>query len=293
MPDGSLILTYTQHYWPMRKDVPAEWLNPLKVDPTKVWDMTSPARKYEACIIRSTDNGKAWSEPVRIMPDSNCWAFGRPVTAKDGSVLVPLIPQLPEPAQWCSAIVRSIDNGKTWSKPWNIADGPLGFNEVTLGVANNGDIVAIFRDTIAGPRRQFRQAISIDNGKTWSEPKLIDIWGKMPDMLTLPSGRMLLMVGSLDCMDGGLAFTGPPNSSYAGLFISDDNGKTWKRDVLMLAQDLKNLYPFDSPVMVLLKNGNILATSHTADRSYRDGPLFGWRDGLHCVINELAPTRKN
>lgn len=293
MSDGSLILTYTQHHWPMRKDVPADWLNPLKVNPLKVWDMSSPDRKCEAYIIHSVDHGRTWSEPVRIMPENNCWAFGRPVNAKDGSVLVPLIPQLPDPIQWCSAVTRSCDNGKTWSKPWNIADGPVGYNEVTLGVAQNGDIVAIFRDAIHGPRRQFRQAISTDNGKTWPEPKLIEIWGKMPDILVLPSGRMLLAVGSLDCMDGSLAFKGPPNSTYAGLFISDDNGKTWKRDVLLVTPELENLIPFDVPVMTLLKNGNILTIFFAADRRYLGKPLSGWCEGNHYVINELAPTKKN
>lgn len=288
MPDGSLIYTYTKHRYPRHKDASADEINPKKL-----WDLNSPDRKYEAYIIRSTDHGRTWSEPVQIMPESNCWAFGRPVTAKDGSVLVPLIPVVTESAQFCSAYVRSTDSGKTWSEPVTIAGGPAGYTEVTLGVAKNGDIVAILRDIDAGPRRQFRQAVSKDNGMTWSEPKLIEIWGKMPDILVLPSGRMLLSVGSLDCMDGSLAFKGPQNSSYAGLFISDDNGKTWKRDVLLLSQDMENLIPFDSPAMILLKNENILVVTRTADRRLADRPLFAWCEGYHHVINELAPVRKN
>jgi hypothetical protein len=288
MPDGSLIFTYTKHYYPRRKDASADEINPKKL-----WDLNSPARKYEAYIIRSSDNGRTWSEPVRILPDSNCWAFGRPITAKDGSVLVPLIPVVTEPAQFCSAYVRSTDSGKTWSDPVTIAGGPAGYTEVTLGAAKNGDIVAILRDIDAGPRRQFCQAVSKDNGKTWSEPKLIDVWGKMPDILVLPSGRMLLAVGSLDCMDGSIVFKGPLNSSYAGLFISDDNSQTWKRDVLMLSQDMENLIPFDSPAMVLLKNENILVVTRTADRRLADRPLFAWAEGYHHVINELAPAKTN
>jgi hypothetical protein len=274
----------------MHKNVNPEWLNPLKVCPSKVWNMESPNRKIEAYIIRSTDHGRKWSEPIHIMPEKNCWAFGRPVTAKDDSVLVPLIPQLPEPTQWCSAVTRSTDNGKTWSKPWHIADGPEGLNEVTLGAAKNGDIVAIFRDVTHGPRRQFRQAISTDNGKTWPEPTLIEMWGKMPDMLVLPSARMLLLVGSLDCMDGSDMFKGPPDSTYVGLFISDDNGKTWRRDVLLMSPDLKNIIPFDAPEMLLLKNGNILTLSFAGDRKHLKSPLTGWCEGMHYVINELAPT---
>ncbi len=292
MPDGSLIMAYTQQYVPKRPNPP-----PDAVSPPQIYDLwseeTTDRWRTKPYLIRSVDNGRTWSQPVRLAPElPNCWVGSRPVTASDGSVLVPVIPSEYHPLTQESAFVRSTDNGKTWGPHETIAGGPLGFNEVTLGVAQNGDIIAILRDANAGPRRQFRQTVSHDNGYTWEEPWLIQLWGKMPDMLTLPSGRILLGVGSVDLLDGEEAWSGPANSSYAGLFISDDNGKTWQRDVMFLTEDLYQQVPFDSPVMALLRNGEILVVHVALNRAYRGRPLFSYAEGLDYVINFLTPTHR-
>ena len=149
----------------------------------------------------------------------------------------------------------------------------------------------MLRDGEAGPRRQFRQTISRDSGRTWDRPQLIEMWGKMPDCLALPSGRILLAVGSLDCMDGGRVFQGAQGTSFSGLFISDDHGRTWKRDVRFTSPDPHNLVPFDAPVMALLDQGHVLVISVAMDRRQKDNPLMGWSTGLKYVANELAPLR--
>jgi hypothetical protein len=112
----------------------------------------------------------------------------------------------------------------------------------------------------------------------------------MPDMLTLPSGRLLLMVGSLDCMDGSLMFTSPPATSFVGLLYSDDNGKTWNRDLILPSPDSTYLVPFDAPVMTLLKNGDILVVNCTHDRKYENDPLQGYTRGFHYVLNTIHQT---
>jgi hypothetical protein len=284
LPDGDLILSYTQHYFPRKPDAPD-----TEENPAALYDFGSPERRSEGYVIRSTDHGRTWEPPMRLAPSLKwCTAMGRPVTAQDGSVLLPLIG--PEPggqANSASLFIRSRDNGKTWGEPELLAGGPLGFSEVTLGVAHNGDIVAMLRDADAGPRRLFRQTVSHDHGQTWEKPWETNLYGKMPDLLVLPSGRMLLAVGSVDCMDGGLVFSGPPHSSYAGLFLSDDHGRTWRRDVLFTTPDLDQIIPFDSPVLALLPEGRILAISFSADRKYAGDPLLGWTRGMHYTINEL------
>lgn len=285
MPDDSLILTYSQCFTPRREGVPSD-----ETDPHRIWEIGSPRCVYEGYVIRSVDHGESWSAPVRILRDCDrCWVGGRPVTAGDGSVLAPVIPFTR--GRTSSGFVRSMDGGKTWGALEHIAAGPEGYNEITLGLTRAGDMVGVLRDVEKGPRRQFRQTVSRDKGITWDKPKLIELWGKMPDMLTLPNGRLLLAVGSVDCMDGSLAFSGPPGLSYAGLFISDDDGGTWKRDVLFTSPDPASVIPFDAPVMALLENGNVLAISFAVDRKYQGDPLLGWTRGMHYVIHELAAQK--
>lgn len=292
--DGSLIFTFNQSWTPRAESV-AEG----EVNPARIWDIGSETCRYEAYVIRSTDHGHTWGPPTRILPDlGQVWIFGRPVNAADGSVLAPVIPSIG--GHVASGLVRSTDLGRTWGPLEMIAGGPLRYNEVTLGIAGDGDdrnrnednhtIVAVFRDCEAGPRRQFRQAFSTDHGRTWSSPQLIDLWGKMPDMLTLPDGRLLMAVGSVDCMDGALVFSGPPGSSYAQLFISHDHGRTWQRDVLLTSMDPDQIIPFDAPTLASLDDGRVLAISFACDRRNDGDPLIGWSQGMHYVIHVLEPV---
>ena len=74
MPDSSLILAYGQNF---------------------------PEDSAEACIIRSTDNGKTWDKPVRVAGEEVDWdgekirpsyteGYGNPATTLVGDVLVPI-----------------------------------------------------------------------------------------------------------------------------------------------------------------------------------------------------------
>jgi len=282
MPDGSIILAYGQN---RSEDI------------------------AEAYVIRTMDHGKTWSEPVRLAADPVSWAgqtvlvpftegFGRPVTARNGDVLVPIGCRNGGGfyGNKASAFVRTGDNGTTWSRLEFIASGPEKFSETSMAVAGNGDIVAIIRcDTT---RRVLWQSVSHDNGRTWSTPARTRLrgdrcmMGKMPDMLTLPSGRLLLAVGSVGIMDGSEMWGGGPGSSYSGLFVSDDNGKTWRKDVMFVPADPKHLVPYDAPVLALTRRGDVLALTVQGDRRTKDDPRAGWTMGSHYVINVIRQQRR-
>ena len=294
MGDGSLIMSYSHLKTPKR-----DRIGPDTRDPAKIWHIGSAHSVFEGFIVRSTDHGHTWSEPTPVLPPGgDLWVGGRPVTAPDGSALVPLyfgcktFLNTRDPNLLVCGFVRSTDQGRTWGDLEPIATGPVGYNEATMTVTAGGDILAVLRDGEAGPRRQFRQTLSRDNGRTWETPELIDMWGKMPDALTLPSGRILLAVGSIDCMDGNLIYQVPLRPSYSGLFVSDDHGRTWRRDVMFQSTDPEHLVPFDAPVMVSLRSGNVLVMSVAVDRRQRNNPRSGWDAGLVYVINELAPRTR-
>lgn len=287
MPDDSLILSFTHIYTPRRQNVPID-----EARPQKIWKDSGAILLPH--VVRSTDHGRTWSKAVRVAPKiKRCYAMGRPLTAKNGDVLVPLIPFLPVDvhAYPASGFVRTSDNGKTWGPLEIIAGGPDAYSEVTLGLAKNGDIVAVLRDRESGPYRLFWQTVSHDNGRTWQKPWKTNIIGKMPDMLTLPSGRLLMAVGSVDCFDGGDIWKGQPGSSYAALFYSDDNAATWNKDAILVSPDPLNLVPFDAPELAHLKNGDILVLTCASDRKFKDHPLSGWTLGQHFVLNVIRRNR--
>lgn len=280
MPDSSLILTYGQNF---------------------------SENLAEAYIIRSIDDGKTWGKPARVADEEVDWdgekirplfteGFGNPVTTHFGEVLIPIGVRKGDKG-WLSAkaaaFIRSTDIGKSWQKLEFIVTGDKKFSETTFVLAKNGDIIANIRcDT---DRRVLYQSISHDNGYTWEEVKKTItvgdvrdyILGKMPDMLTLSSGRILIGVGSVNVMDGSDVWSGGDGASYAGLYFSDNNGKTWHPDVLFTSADPENLVPYDSPQLVQRKNGDILALSIQMDRRGKDKSDSGWTGGSHYVINVI------
>ena len=284
VPDGSLILAYGQNF---SEDV------------------------VEAYVIRSTDHGKTWGKPVRIANGEVDWdgekiipsfteGFGNPATTLNGDVLVPVGVRKGD-GGWggtkASAFVRSTDNGNSWGELEFIVTGDKKFSETTFVTAKNGNIIANIRcDT---HRRVLYQSISHDNGLTWEEVKetvtvgdVRDyIQGKMPDMLTLSSDRILMGVGSVNVMDGSLVWEGGRGSSYAGLYISDNNGRTWRPDVLFASADPENLVPYDSPQLMQRNNGEILALNVQLDRRSKDNPTSGWTGGSHYVFNVIRRNK--
>ena len=282
MPEGSMILTYGQN----RSEEVAE-----------------------AYVIRSGDHGKTWGDPIRLADEEVSWdgkrlvvpfteGLGHPVTAANGDVLVPIGVRREGGfyGTKASAFVRTTDGGATWGPLEFIVTGAKKFSETSMGVAAGGDIIAVLRCDTA--RRVLWQSISHDHGHTWQAPVKTKarghakdyIMGKMPDLLCLPCGRLLLAVGSVGISDGSLMWKGKPGASFAGLFVSDDHGKTWRQDVMFAPADPKHLVPYDAPVLVAGTNSDVLAISVQGDRRTKDDPRQGWTMGSHYVLHVIRPS---
>jgi len=174
-------------------------------------------------------------------------------------------------------LVRSSDEGQTWSAPWTAVDQEQDDRNPALGQLNDGSLVLAYAIAsgydasglrFAGKRQDWvfdgvYLVFSKDNGRTWSRPVrdaairnfyggkgAVSPYGKI---VQLPGGDVLMTVYFE-------FFDGRGNQSY--LFRSKDNGRTWG-DPVLLAEH------FNETAIVRLRDGRLLA----ALRSEKGGSL--------------------
>ena len=133
---------------------------------------------------------------------------------------------------------------------------------------------------------------SKDGGKTWSEPRpTVGVQGKMPDLWETPDGRLLLVVGCEGNADGSEIYRKRDRRTFNVLFISDDAGATWRRDVeIPPLDDVTEAIPADEPTMVPLGGGRYFVASQVIDRgAERVGHPVDWDYYFSLQATILAP----
>jgi len=136
------------------------------------------------------------------------------------------------PSEKGTFLVRSEDNGRTWSEPREL---PPALHEGVVHTTKAGRLLMqVFR---ADPR-QVLMAESRDDGRTWSEPieaNLIGEWPKDPrkldaygPLLRLPDGALLrFLLGGLESNAGKNVVTWGSIHCQAFAIRSTDEGRTW------------------------------------------------------------------
>ena len=131
---------------------------------------------------------------------------------------------------------RSTDNGRTWSKPVTLYDGPLDSGPSATFATNKGTVIQIVNRQAswygfpkAPEGRQKLNTLqlvlrSTDHGRTWSKPTPLKSSGTYytrgrSRILQLPDGGLLWM--SYDMNKGGSVLDGT-------IHRSDDDGKSWR-----------------------------------------------------------------
>ncbi|MDO5553130.1 MAG: sialidase family protein [Planctomycetia bacterium] len=181
----------------------------------------------DVVLIRSSDNGLTWSPPQVIYAGPADDRDPSLFCTRDGTLLCSMMTDYDRrdiPAMKVQ-IIRSNDNGQTWSEPIEI-NSP--FRKLTacsspmIQLANGDLLLPVYgRETQdgyesdeAGKRDRVAVVRSTDNGKTWNSFVIIDespeYKNQEPSLCLLPSGRILCMM-----RDRG------------GVSWSDDDGKTW------------------------------------------------------------------
>lgn len=149
-------------------------INELGVETTFGAPLKSPKRCY-VYMLKSSDNGKTWSDPVDITKyfliksDGTFTgvAPGVGLTTQDGRIIMPLYSDVKE-----AFSIYSIDDGETWHR---MTQQPYACNtdEWQLVQAPDGVIIGLGRQKGYG---KTPMSISNDNGKHWVKAKPTNLY---------------------------------------------------------------------------------------------------------------------
>ncbi len=158
-------------------------------------------------------------------------------------------------------IVFSTDDGRTWTAPSLVVDGPLDDRNPAFGQAADGSLVVGYWEcgyydasgqwAPNAPTAKARTLAtrSTDGGKSWTTPEPIDLPGLK---FGSPYGRILTMPDQTMLMNVyGVIEGGSHDSSL--LFCSKDHGKTWTRHSVIAADG------FNETGLARLNDGTLAA----------------------------------
>lgn len=177
-------------------------------------------KEWWGLYVTSNDNGKSWSNPVKL-PDGIYGPIkNKSVQLANGDILSPTST---EHDGWKVQIERSLDLGKTWASSGDLNDGEeFGAIQPSILVHPNNTLQLLCRTE----NEVITESWSYDNGLTWDEMKSSNLPNPNSgiDAVTLKDGRHLLVYNPTEINWG--------DRVPLTVAISDD-GKKWK-DVLEL-----------------------------------------------------------
>lgn len=186
-------------------------------------------------IIRSTDGGQTWSKRINSLVNS---PHG-PIQLQNGDLLYP------GKSLWTGGKVGvsiSKDDGQTWQ--WH-SDIPVRKNDYAddyhelHGIqTQSGKIIVQIRNHNTADARETLQCQSTDNGKTWTTPHSIGVWGLPSHLIQLNDGRLLMSYG----------YRRKPYGNQAR--ISEDEGKTWSTPITISADGISGDLGYPSTVQL-------------------------------------------
>lgn len=209
-------------------------------DWTAYRDSTKKDAWCHAFRVRSTDNARTWSGaqewPISKTLDWTVWTAPRLLS--DGSWLMPVYKNC---TYTSAAVIRSLDDGKSWSPPSLLDAGNKRTDEPDIVELPGRRLLCIMRPT---GRLYAWRSQSDDLGKTWTPPEPMDWHAHAPNLLLTSRGVLLC------------AHRDPGTSIH----YSFDYGKTWGGMVMI--DSCGGGYP----CMTELADGRVLIVYYTEGR---------------------------
>ena len=186
--------------------------------------------------MKSTDQGKTWSEPSRLPEQIDGPVKNKPILLPDGSLLSGCST---EDNGWRVHFERLSADGKTWSRTAPVNDGRkiLAIQPSILSYGNNR-LQALGRTRNTG---KLFEIWSEDGGKTWGEMTLMDLPNPSSgtDAVTLKDGRQVLIYNHTR-----------KGRTPLNVAVSQD-GKKW--DAALILEDEPGEYSY--PAVIQSKDG--------------------------------------
>jgi len=176
-------------------------------------------------ILRSTDDGSTWQNPVLVTNPLTSWLtpFGTILQLSNGNLLMTAYGKNTGETTR-SILLQSTDNGATWTLKSTIAyNASKNYSETSIvQIDSNNYVAAIREDFAAYPYQRMHLATSSDGGNTWTTPTAflaLEAGATSPNLLKLSNGHLVLTYGVRSYFAWMLA----------GIFAttSSDNGTTW------------------------------------------------------------------
>ena len=130
------------------------------------------------------------------------------------------------------SMVRSSDNGSTWSAAETVVDSPIDDRDPSITQLRDGRLVVTYMSYVPGRRPATHEVLLIwseDDGKTWGTPQPIDTPLKGNEAVSEPIRE--LSDGTLLLPLYGALKPGEKDSSV--MMLSRDGGKTWPEHAII------------------------------------------------------------
>ena len=170
------------------------------------------------------------------------------------------MPHVDAPTGGRIMFVRSEDDGKTWSKPKTLADGPEDDRQAGLLALPDGTWLCSWftyvgqsddpwTDLDLARRSHTFVARSVDDGRTWSKPIRIQVQDHVPMQCEGSDGPPALRKdGSILITSYGYLHMPVGGHEVAGFYNSKDEGRTWEfLSAIQVNHDLEEVHAVELP----------------------------------------------